>query len=104
MATARQLIADQEFVSKEDHDEVKTTWVIRSMSAFEWVTATNSGKVDWNYMVSTCLTGWTNFRDESGSNIEFSANSMGMIPPLIFQDIATEIMRISSMTEDERKN
>lgn len=104
MAKAIELVVDKEFVSKHDNDEIKTTWIIRTLTGIEFMRCTASGYVDYEMTIMLGLVGWKDFNNEDGSPIEFSKENIGRIPPLILQDISFQIQSLSSMGDDERKN
>ena len=104
MAKALALVADYEYQSDKDPDEVKTTWILRSLTSFEFMQCCGNGVVDDAMFVRTGLVGWRDFVDAAGEEIEFSVENMGRIPPLIVQDLSFKIQNISVLSEDDRKN
>lgn len=104
MAKAVELIVDQNYVSDFDKDETKTTWTLRALTCFEYMDATKEGFVNHGAIVGYGLTGWKDFPDENGDQIEFSVENMKYIPPLIAQDLSLAIQNIAALSEDERKN
>lgn len=104
MAKAIDILIDQEFISDLDTDENKTTWMIRSLSGLEFLSCVNANGVDHQRVLELGLTGWKDFPDVDGSEIEFSKPNIGKIPAVFLQDISFKIQEISSMSEAEAKN
>jgi hypothetical protein len=104
MAKAIDLLVDQEFQSEYDSDDVKTTFMLKSLSGMEYLECTSKGFVDYEKIIKIGLTGWKNFPDNEGVEIPFDVENMSRIPPMILQDISFQILNISSNSEDERKN
>lgn len=105
MAKALNIVINQEFISDQDKDEeIKTTWILRSLTGLEFLRCCSSGYVDHDMIIELGLVGWKKFLDGEGKDIEFHVNMIPKIPPLYLQDISAEIQRISIITEDERKN
>ena len=104
MAKALDVLIDQEFVSKLDEDETPTTWMLRSLTGVEYLECFSTGKCDHNMILSRGITGWKNFPDKDGNEIEFSIGNINRIPAPILQDISFEIQGMSSLNEEERKN
>lgn len=104
MAKAIDILIDQEFVSEQDDDEVKTTWLLRSLTALEFLRCTSRGYVDHDMILEYGITGWRDFKDGNGEDIPFSKVAINRIPPMILQDISFKIQEISTLSEGERKN
>ena len=104
MAKAINMIVGQDFISDNDEDEVKTIWKVRTLNGFEFLECTSQGFFDHALCIHKGLTGWENFKDIAGNDIEFSDDNISLIPALILQEISLEIQIMSSLTEDERKN
>lgn len=104
MAKAIDLVADVEFQSPRDDDDVKTTWILRSLTSFEFMRCTTRPDEMYERFVELGLIGWKDFNDCHGNPIEFSVENMDRIPPIVLQDISFEIQKLSVLTEDERKN
>jgi len=104
MAKALNVLIDQEYKSDKDDDELQTTWMLRSLSGLEFLECTSRGFVDHDLILSKGLTGWNDFLDLDGNQIKFSASYIGRVPPIILQDLSFEIQKISTLTENERKN
>lgn len=49
-------------------------------------------------------TNWRNVTDHEGKDLPFSLRSLGKIPIKIAMEIGAQIVNVSSLTEDERKN
>ena len=104
MAKAIDMIVDSEFVSEYDDDEVKTTWILRTLSGIEFLKCTSKGYVDHEMIIDLGLTGWRDFKDSNGHDIQFSQQDIIRIPPMILQDISFAIQNLATLGEDERKN
>ncbi len=104
MAKAINVVIDQEYQSDKDDDELKSTWMLRSLSGLEFLECTSRGYVDHDMILQKGLTGWKDFMDGEGNQIVFTRSHIGRIPPIILQDISFEIQKISTLTENERKN
>ena len=104
MAKAIELVVGKDFVSKNDTDDEKTTWILRTLTGIEFMRCTAHGFVDHEMIIELGLTGWKDFPDAEGNEIEFSTENTGRIPPLILQDISFEIQTMSQLGESERKN
>lgn len=104
MAKAIDILVDQEFQSEKDTDEIKTTFMLRSLTGLEFLSCTSGGYVDHPRILELGITGWRDFNNSDGSPIEFSRHNIGRIPALILQDLSFRIQTISSMKDDERKN
>jgi len=104
MAKAVDLVIDKEYISENDTDEKKTTWIIRTLTGLEFMKCTAGGYVDHEMIIDLGLTGWKDFPDNEGVEIEYSIENIGRIPPLLLQDISFEIQMLSSLGESERKN
>lgn len=104
MAKAIEILIGKEIVSEYDTDEVKTTWIIRSLSGFEFIEATKHGYVDHEYILTHGITGWKDFKDASGNPLEFSIENIARIPPVILQELSFAIQEMASIGESERKN
>ena len=105
MAKALHLVTDKEFQSEKDEDDKKTTWLLRTLTGLEFLRCTSSGYVDHEMIIALGLVGWRDFPDEeSGKEIEFSVVNIGLISPLLLQDISFEIQTMSQLGAEERKN
>jgi len=104
MAKAIELLIGKEHQSDVDTDELKTTWILRTLTGIEFMRCTAHGFVDHEMIIELGLTGWKDFPDAEGNEIEFSSKNIGRIPPLILQDISFEIQTMSQLGEEERKN
>lgn len=104
MAKAIEMVRDKEFISEQDTDGSQTTWLLRTLSGLEFIRATGGGYVDHDYILTTGITGWKDFPDDSGKEVEFSVANINLIPPLILQDISFELQEMSGLGESERKN
>lgn len=104
MAKAIELVVGKEFKSDSDKDDLQTTWVLRTLTGVEFMRCTSGGFVDHEMIINLGLTGWKDFPDSDGKEIEFSIENIGRIPPLILQDISFEIQTMSSLGGEERKN
>lgn len=104
MAKAIEIVTGVEFQSPLDDDEVKTTWILKSLSNSDFLDCVKLGEVDHVGFVHKGLTGWKNFVTESGEEIEFCEDMISQIPPTILLDVSLKIQAISSLNENERKN
>ena len=104
MAKAIDILIDQDFVSDLDTDENKTTWIIRTLSGLEFLSCVNAAGVDHQKVLELGLTGWKDFPDADGSEIEFSKPNIGRISAELLQDISFKIQGISSLSEEDAKN
>jgi len=104
MAKAIDILLDQEFQAEQDNDEVKTTWILRTLSGLEFLSCTTGGYVDHDRFITLGLTGWKDFFSSDGEQIEFSKKDIARIPAPILQEISYKVQEISSLSEDERKN
>ena len=104
MAKAIELVVGKEFFSKHDTDDKKTTWILRTLSGIEFMRCTQSGFVDTEMVINLGLTGWKDFPDKGGNEIEFSVKNFKYIPAFIAQDIYSELEKISLLSGEERKN
>lgn len=104
MAKAIDIITDQVYISEIDEDEIKTEWLIRSMTAHEFMKCTSKGFVDHKMITEIGITGWTNFHDGKGNQIEFSVANIARIHPMMLQELSYKIQSISTLSGEERKN
>lgn len=104
MAKALKVFSEYEYVSPLDEDETPTTWILRSLDAIEFQSTVESGDIKWEQYALLGITGWRNFPDSDGNEIEYSKENIGRIPPAILQDLEIKIQALSVMTEDEQKN
>lgn len=104
MAKAIDLLVKKEYVSEADTDEEKTIWLLNTLSGLQFMQCTSNGFVDHEMIIRLGLSGWLNFHDFAGNEIEFSAENINRIPALILQDISFEIQGMSGLMGEERKN
>jgi len=105
MATAIEVISEQEFVSELDEKEDNPTrWKIKRLDGVQYIEVCRAGAVDYNLAIMYGLVGWENFNDFDGNPVKYSAANIKRIPPLYLQDIGFEIMLKSELKGDARKN
>jgi len=104
MAKAIELLIGKEYQADADTDELKTTWILRTLTGIEFMRCTAHGYVDHEMIIGLGLTGWQDFPDSEGKEINYSVENIGRIPPLILQEISFEIQTMSQLGESERKN
>lgn len=104
MAKAIDIVGEVEYISPKDTDEEKTTWILRSLTGFEFMECTTDYDTMYTKFVKRGLIGWKNFKDSKGEEIPFSVENMGRIMPIILQDISFKIQDISVLSEEETKN
>ena len=49
-------------------------------------------------------TGWRNVTDADGKELKFSVANLGKIPVKVAMEIGAQVVNVSVLTEDERKN
>ena len=104
MAKAIDLILEKEFQCEADTDEIKTTWLLRSLTGSEWLKCTANGFVDIDLILEYGICGWRDFPDANGNEVPYSRINIGRIDPVYLQEIYIELQRMASMGEEERKN
>lgn len=108
MPTALPSIVKSPYVSKLEKDKPKeeqTTWMLQPLNGLQHMQV-SSGVfgVDYSGALAVGLTGWENFKDENGVEIEFSNENISRVPALYLQDIALEILKRSEMKDEKVKN
>ena len=105
MAKALNTVINQEFISEhDDEEEVKTTWILRSLTGLEFLECCSAGFVDHEKIINYGLVGWKDFMGADGNPIEFHRADIQRIPATYLQDISFKIQTISTVSEEETKN
>ena len=95
MAKAVNLVTDVPYQCEADTDEVKTTWMLRSLTGGEMMDITKQGFVDHNLILELGIVGWKDFYDHTGEKeIEFSKANIQLIPGLLFQELSFKIQEL----------
>jgi hypothetical protein len=122
MITGINLNETQDFVSKFDSGEVKTTFKLGAIdSECKPVVMANEGQTleTMTMFVRFGLKGFENFQDSAGKEVKFRTEQkvyrgrafhvvadsiIKIIPTAVILELGMEIMKIGELTEQERKN
>lgn len=116
------LLETKEYKSIYDKVEPKTVWILGVLDSdiFDLLGGNEGNKL--SSMAETVkfgLKGFTNFKDASGNDVTYATvskvignttykvvadNIMKIIPPQVKYELANEIIKISQISEEERKN
>ena len=55
-------------------------------------------------LILNCLVGWRNLKNKKGEEVSFSIENIMKLPGFVQTEINNEINRISTPTDEERKN
>ena len=114
--TASAKITAVDFITEEDQkSDNPTIWKVRPLDGQQYMGIMAEANSDDDGMMSFSertmkktlkygFIGWSNFSDEDGKAIKFSQMSFGRVPVTELTKIFSEIIRLSSLSEDEAKN
>jgi len=113
---AQAKITEMDYIIEDDREsESPTVFKIRPLDGQQYMgvmaEANMTSDGDMTFSESTMkktlrygLTGWNNFPDADGKDVKFSRVNFGRIPVEGLTELFSEIIRVSSMSEDETKN
>jgi len=115
--TAAQAKIDKvDYVIESDRgSENPTTFKLKPMDGQQYMGVMAEANMDQDGMMSFSertmkntlkygLVGWDNFPDEDGKDVKFSRLAFGRIPVAELTELFSQIIKMSSVSEDEGKN
>lgn len=105
-----------DYITKDDlEDAAPTIFKLKPMDGKQYMgvmaeaNITTDGDMSFsqrtmNGTIDHGLVGWSNFKDGDGKNIPFSKANFGQIPVGVLTELFSEIITMSSGTEEDSKN
>ena len=109
-------ITQVKFIVEDDReDENPTKFDLKPLDGQQYMGVMAEGNLDKDGMMSFSestmkttlrygLVGWENFDDADGKKVKFSRLNFGRLPVGVLTEIFSEIIRLSSLDEDDSKN
>jgi len=109
-------ITDVEYIVEEDReDENPTRFKLKPLDGQQYMGVMAEGNIDDDGMMSFSestmkktlkygLIGWDNFTDAESKAIKFSRLNFGRLPVGVLTELFSEIIRMSSLNEEDSKN
>lgn len=113
---AQAKITEHEYIIEDDRDsDNPTKFRLQPMDGQQYMGVMAEANMDDDGMMSFSettmkktlkygLIGWSNFVDEDGKDVKFSRNTVGRVPVTVLTELFSEIIRMSSVSDDETKN
>jgi len=113
---AQAKVLESDYIIESDRDsETPTIFKLKPMDGQQYMGVMAEANMDQDGMMTFSertmkntlrygLVGWNNFPDEEGKEVKFSRHNFGRIPVTELTELFSEIIRISSISEDESKN
>lgn len=109
-------LTESTYIIEEDRDdEEPTTFKLKPMDGQQYMGVMAEGNLDNDGMMSFSertmkqtlrygLVGWDNFNDAEGKAVKFSRMNFGRLPVTVLTELFSEIINISSLSEEDSKN
>jgi len=114
--TASAPITEVEYIVEDDReDENPTRFKLKPMDGQQYMGVMADGNIDQDGLMSFSertmkntlrygLVNWDNLHDAEGKAIKFSRLNFGRLPVGVLTELFSEIIRLSSLSEDDSKN